>query len=64
MSRTRQLDVLTTEQAAELAGMRVDTFRRYRARGTVPEPDGYLGRTPWWRKETIARWAANRRRRA
>jgi hypothetical protein len=62
MSRTPITDVLTTEQAAELAGLRVETFRRYRSRGTVPEPDGYLGRTPWWRAETITKWAENRRR--
>jgi len=54
--------MLTTEQAAELAGMKVGTFRRYRSRGTVPEPDGYLGRTPWWRTETIVKWTENRRR--
>jgi hypothetical protein len=54
--------MLTTEQAAALAGMKAETFRRYRSRGTTPEPDGYLGRTPWWRTETITRWAANRRR--
>jgi predicted DNA-binding transcriptional regulator AlpA len=53
-------DQLTTDQVAALAGISPASVRRYRLRGAIPEPDGYLGRTPWWRQETIAAWLAER----
>lgn len=56
-------DMLTMAEAAVIADMPYDSFRRYRVRGVVPEPDGYVGRTPWWRRETIEKWAAVRPRR-
>lgn len=37
----------------------VDT---YRARGSLPAPDGYIGRSPWWWKSTIDSWQETRRR--
>lgn len=53
-------DQLTTEEVAALAGIRPASVRRYRARGTFPDPDGYVGRTPWWRRRTVERWQAAR----
>ncbi len=51
-------DQLTTDDVAALAGLTSASIRRYRLRGTVPPPDGYLGRTPWWLAETIGDWLA------
>jgi hypothetical protein len=45
---------------AALAGIAPASVRRYRLRGTFPEPDGYVGRTPWWRRRTILGWLAIR----
>lgn len=53
-------DQLTTEQVAELAGIAPASLRRYRLRGAVPEPDGYVGRTPWWSRATVEAWLAVR----
>jgi hypothetical protein len=54
-------DQLTTGQVAALAGIAPASVRRYRLRGTFPGPDGYVGRTPWWRRRTVERWLASRR---
>ena len=51
---------LTTEQAAKLAGVTPGSWREYMRRGTVPVPDGYLGRTPWWWSGTIEAWLPTR----
>jgi hypothetical protein len=53
-------DQLDTEAVAKLAGVLPGTIRRERLRGAVPEPDGYLGRTPWWHRHTIEKWLATR----
>lgn len=37
------------------------TVTSYRARGQMPEPDGYMGRTPWWWADTIRAWHESRR---
>lgn len=52
-----------TNEAAEVAGIRPQTFRVYRIRGTAPEPDGWDGNHPWWYPATIDLWAATRRTR-
>ncbi len=49
-------DQLTWAEVAEMARLPVQTLRTYRLRGALPEPDGYLGRTPWWYRATIAHW--------
>lgn len=53
-------DQLTTDDVAALAGVLPASVRRYRLRGTFPRPDGYVGRTPWWRRRTVERWLATR----
>lgn len=50
-------DQLTWAQLAALVNLPVQTLRTYRLRGALPEPDGYLGRTPWWYRSTIVHWA-------
>lgn len=47
---------LTVPQIAERIGRSVATIRSARRRGTLPEPDGFTGRTPWWRPETVEAW--------
>ena len=48
------------EVAAHL-GVTYDSVRRYRVRdASFPAPDGKLGRTPWWRPDTIKAWQAAR----
>lgn len=59
-SRCFVTDQLTTADVAQLAGITPASFARQRLRGVVPEPDGYVGRTPWWSRETVERWLAER----
>jgi predicted DNA-binding transcriptional regulator AlpA len=54
-------DQLTITEVAALAGIAPASVRRYRLRDTFPEPDGYVGRTPWWRRSTIEAWLVARR---
>jgi hypothetical protein len=56
----KNLDLLTTDQVAELAGITAASVRTYLWRGTISEPDIYLGRTPYWHRATITRWLATR----
>lgn len=51
---------LTTDQVAELLGVQPATVRQHRWRGVFPDPDGYVGRTPWWSRERIDEWASLR----
>jgi predicted DNA-binding transcriptional regulator AlpA len=53
-------DQLTTVEVAALAGIAPASVRRYRLRGRFPDPDGYVGRTPWWRRSTVEAWLASR----
>ncbi|RCV51875.1 transcriptional regulator [Marinitenerispora sediminis] len=51
---------LTADQAASLAGVRRDTWHSYVSRGQAPEPDGRVGRTPWWWRSTVERYLDSR----
>ena len=51
---------LTTAEVAALAGIAPDSVRRYRLRGRFPDPDGYVGATPWWHRRTVDAWLADR----
>ena len=53
-------DMLSTREVAELVGVKPASIRRYRVRGTFPEPDGYVGVTPWWYRSTVEAWLAKR----
>lgn len=52
---------LTIPDIAERLGLSVSAVRAHRQRGTLPAPDGLLGRTPFWWATTIAAWMASRR---
>ena len=59
MTDQERWDVATT---AAYLGVLPKTVTGYSARGEMPEPDGHLGRTPWWHPATIQAWAAARPR--
>lgn len=52
-----QLDITAV---ARLAGVEPRSISRYRQRGSIPEPDGVIGRSPWWYRSTIEHWLATR----
>ena len=54
------LNVLTADEAAELAGVTPASFRSYVSRGSAPRPDGKLGGTPYWQRSTITKWLRSR----
>jgi predicted DNA-binding transcriptional regulator AlpA len=62
MPQPEELDVLTIKGVAELAGLSPRTVSQHILRGTMPAPDGALGRTPWWYRSTVEEWLADRRR--
>jgi len=55
---------LDTVGVGERLGISAVSVRRYmvadRDKYSFPQPDGYLGRTPWWWSDTIDEWAAAR----
>jgi predicted DNA-binding transcriptional regulator AlpA len=63
-SHSMPTDTLTTEQVAARVGVKPDTISAYKARHQMPAPAGYLGRTPYWDRAAIDKWAAERRERS
>jgi predicted kinase len=51
---------LTRAEAADLAGVRPDTFGGYVTRGQAPAPAEHVGRTPLWDADAVRLWAGNR----
>lgn len=47
---------------ARMIGVKPQTVRVYRKGGELPDPDGFIGRTPWWWRSRIAAWQAARPR--
>ena len=43
----------TTEEFAAELGIKPKSLRRSIARGSLPKPDGHLGRTPYWSYDTV-----------
>lgn len=62
MSEPSTDDQLTQGDIAKLAGITLESLYRQRTRSAafMPEPDGVLGTTPWWRRATIDDWLARR----
>lgn len=52
--------LLTINDVAALAGVAAASIVRYRQRGAVPEPQGHIGRSPWWTRPVIDHWLATR----
>ena len=62
-TRTEEFDVaewLTSQDVADLVGVKVASIYRYTVRGAIPPADGRFGNTPVWRPETIASWIKER----
>lgn len=43
-------------EVAHYLGVKPRTVTSYLARGQMPRPDGYVGRSPWWKPSTIKAW--------
>ena len=41
---------------ANYLGVKPRTVTAYLARDQMPQPDGRIGRSPWWWAETIRAW--------
>lgn len=63
MMKKSSYQILTTEQVAKRLNLSTATIYTYRTRGTMIEPDGFLGTTPYWSSTRIDWWAANRPKR-
>ena len=52
--------MLTIGEAAAYLGLTKSTVDSYRHRDRFPEPDGWQGRRPVWRPETLDAWQQER----
>jgi hypothetical protein len=43
-------------ELADLAGVKYETVRTWRARDVTPKPDVVISRVPLWLEATIVRW--------
>jgi len=57
---TDTANMLTVADVARLTGLKSHTILVYRLRGTIPPEDGMFLNSPWWRRETIDAWIAQR----
>lgn len=61
MSEQMNDQMWAVEDVAAFLKVKPTTVHSYRRKGgTFPEPDGYLGVTPWWRPGRIAEWRDQR----
>lgn len=44
-----------------LLGVGKMTPYQWRARGQLPEPDGWIGQSPWWWRSRIMAWHEERK---
>lgn len=50
-----------TEDVAAYLKIKTNSLRRQRLRpGFMPEPDGYISRSPWWWASVIKEWDKDR----
>lgn len=52
--------LMDSRRVAERLGVKIGTIQAYRARGLMPGPDDWFGRSPVWRADTIEAWIASR----
>lgn len=45
---------------AAMCGLTYRTVLVYRHQGLLPEPDGYVARSPWWHAASIRAWNESR----
>jgi len=60
MAKTKTPELLDVAAVAEMLGIQPRTWTSYVARGQAPEPDGHVGRSPWWAPATIERYRQER----
>jgi hypothetical protein len=53
-------NALTTQQVAEMIGVKPRTVTSYLSKGSMPSADGYVDNKPIWRKATIREWLFTR----
>ncbi len=56
------VDRLFVSDVAATVGVTHSTIRQHIRRGTMPVPDGYVGRRRWWTRPTIEAWIKIRRK--
>lgn len=54
------MDLLSQKDIAERAGLSVLSVKKYRLRGTIPQPDLVLDNKPLWKSATVDRWLRER----
>lgn len=54
------IDYMTRADFARHAGLALQTIKRYRTSGTLPEPDLYVENKPLWSRETVEQWTRAR----
>jgi predicted DNA-binding transcriptional regulator AlpA len=62
IKRPRNDVQMDRQQFADYIGKPVGTIDTYRQRQRLPEPDGMLGRSPWWWRSSIDHWLKTRPR--
>lgn len=43
-----------------MAGVAPSTWRDYVSKGLAPQPDGKIGNSNWWYRETVEQWKTGR----
>jgi hypothetical protein len=56
-------DLIGRQEIATMLGVEVDTVKRWRLRGLMPEPLVVVSDMPLWHRRDIERWYATRDRR-
>jgi hypothetical protein len=51
------IEILGTDEVAELLGVENQTVRLWKSKGIMPNPDWVISRVPIWTAGTIVRWA-------
>lgn len=54
-------EYLTRTEFAAQCGLALETIKRYRTSGKVPEPDLYVDNKPLWKASTVQAWTEGRR---
>lgn len=52
--------IMDTVAIAAMMGIKSRSVTQYVANRKAPEPDGYIGRSPWWYEATVTTWIESR----
>ncbi len=56
------MDLIDSQEVAEIIGVELATVYQYKTRGNLPTP-AFDGRSPLWDRKKIEKWQRERRRR-